>query len=544
MGNRTWLAVALCCLVWFGYMRWFAPPPLVAPTEAGAPAAALSTPAKSTLTQGDGVPSSAGISGSPFSIKPAAPGASALELKNVVQETVLAASGAKIASVRLLDFNQTLKKDSPKIESVDPVRMPHAFGTLFTEGSLADFSVGVYAQKRAGGKVVFEKTHSGVSVTKSFSLEGNSYFVDEEIQISFPPGERKDWGYLYVPVGGRELTEQVEDPLQAWEAVAFQNDSVSRKTLGSIKQGSEVVQGDTKWVSFGNRYFSNVVINESTINPDVVFEKNGDFAGVYFRFPLLVKADSRSLQFKLKNYSGPKEYSELGKVPGLKGLIDYGMFSVLAYPLLELLRFFNRFVHNYGLAIILLTLLVRILFYPLSLKSYQSMKAMQKLQPQINALKEKYKDDAQKFGQEQMALFRAHKVNPAGGCLPVLVQMPVFFALYAVLQNSIELFHAPFFLWVQDLSSKDPYYVFPALMGISMFLQQKMTPAVGMDPAQQKILLFMPLIFSFVTISLPAGLTMYIFVSTLLGILQQVLMNREQKPKGPLIAAAQPSRGK
>ncbi len=132
-----------------------------------------------------------------------------------------------------------------------------------------------------------------------------------------------------------------------------------------------------------------------------------------------------------------------------------------------------------------------------------------------------------------MALFRQHKVNPAGGCLPILVQLPVFIALYAVLQNSIELFHAPLFGWVTDLSSKDPFYVFPVLMGISMFVQQKMTPAAGMDPMQQKILLLMPVIFSFVMLNLPAGLTMYIFVSTLLGILQQVLMNRGRKDLVP-----------
>jgi YidC/Oxa1 family membrane protein insertase len=155
------------------------------------------------------------------------------------------------------------------------------------------------------------------------------------------------------------------------------------------------------------------------------------------------------------------------------------------------------------------------------------MKAMQNLQPQITALKEKYKDDMQRFGQEQMALFKTHKVNPAGGCLPMLVQLPVFIALYAVLGNSIELYHAPFIGWIHDLSSKDPYYVLPVLMGISMFVQQKLTPNPGMDPTQQKILLIMPVVFSFIMISLPSGLTLYIFLSTLLGILQQTLMGRD-----------------
>ena len=161
------------------------------------------------------------------------------------------------------------------------------------------------------------------------------------------------------------------------------------------------------------------------------------------------------------------------------------------------------------------------------------MKAMQRLQPQISALKEKYKDDPAKMQQEQMALFKTHKVNPMGGCLPMLVQLPVFIALYAVLGNSIELFQAPFFGWIQDLSTKDPFYIYPVLMGVSMFVQQKLTPAAGMDPAQQKIMMFMPVLFSAMMINLPAGLTMYIFVSTLLGIMQQVMMKEKNSASSP-----------
>jgi YidC/Oxa1 family membrane protein insertase len=165
----------------------------------------------------------------------------------------------------------------------------------------------------------------------------------------------------------------------------------------------------------------------------------------------------------------------------------------------------------------------------------KSMKEMQKLQPKIAALKEKYKDDQKKLNEEQMALFKAHKVNPAGGCLPMLVQLPVFIALYAVLGNSIELFHAPFFGWIQDLSTKDPFYVYPVLMGLAMVLQQKMTPSSGVDPAQQKMMMFMPVIFTFMMINLPSGLTLYIFVSTLLGVAQQMAL-RDKKGTVPQLA--------
>jgi YidC/Oxa1 family membrane protein insertase len=539
-GNRTWLAVALCCMVWFGYMRWFAPPPMVAPTTTGttatAPAAGTAPTATAPSAASTTTATSAGAVGSPFATKATLSDTESGRLSSPAREVFLNEMGGKIASIRLLDFTQTLKKDSPKIESLDPVSMPHTFATLFTQAALAEFGFAQYAKKESGGQTVFEKQLGGVHVTKTYAPGDGDYFFSEQVNIKLPAGDKKDFGFLIVPVGGVGLVPHAEDPLRAWDAVSFQNESLVRKKMEDIKEGSEVLQGNTKWVAFGNRYFSNTVVNESSINPDVVFEKNADFSGVYLRFPLIAKADAHEIFLRFKIYSGPKEYSELARVPGLRGLIDYGMFSFLAYPLLELLRFFYRFVHNYGLAIILLTLVVRGLFYPLSLKSYKSMKAMQKLQPQITALKEKHKDDAQRFGQEQMALFRAHKVNPAGGCLPILVQLPVFIALYAVLQNSIELFHAPLFGWVQDLSSKDPFYVFPVLMGISMFVQQKMTPAAGMDPMQQKILLLMPVIFSFVMLNLPAGLTMYIFVSTLLGILQQVLMNRGRKDLVPFSA--------
>jgi YidC/Oxa1 family membrane protein insertase len=193
------------------------------------------------------------------------------------------------------------------------------------------------------------------------------------------------------------------------------------------------------------------------------FVKDSSWTGGVLRFPL-VFGNQSELSFDFKAFAGPKDYDVL-RTEELGGLIDYGFFSFFAFPLLELLRFFYRFVHNYGLAIILLTLLVRILFYPLSLKGYRSMKAMQKLQPQIAALKEKYKDDTQRFGQEQMALFKTHKVNPAGGCLPMLVQLPVFIALYAVLDGLVELFHAPFYFWIKDLIGKRSVLCLPCLDG-------------------------------------------------------------------------------
>jgi YidC/Oxa1 family membrane protein insertase len=206
----------------------------------------------------------------------------------------------------------------------------------------------------------------------------------------------------------------------------------------------------------------------------------------------------------------------------------------LGVPVLKILNWVHRHVGNYGLAIILLTVVTKALFYPLTVKSMRSMKAMQALQPQINALRSKYKSDPQRLQKETMELYRANKVNPAGGCLPMIAQIPVFYALYLALSVSVELQNASFLcfgrvfgvdLWICDLATHDPTYVLPILMGVTMFIQQKMTPVAG-DPRQAKMMLFMPVVFTFMFLNLPAGLVLYWTVSNILQIAQQWYMDR------------------
>jgi YidC/Oxa1 family membrane protein insertase len=189
------------------------------------------------------------------------------------------------------------------------------------------------------------------------------------------------------------------------------------------------------------------------------------------------------------------------------------------------LKYINKGTHNFGLAIIVLTIVIKILFFPLTHTSYKSMKDMQKVQPLMLKLKKKYKDDKEKLNKEIMALYRSHKVNPLGGCLPMILQIPVFFALYKALLGSIELRHAPFIFWINDLSAKDPYYITPIIMGASMFIQQKMTPTVG-DPTQAKIMLLMPIVFTIMFLNFPSGLVIYWLVNNVLSIGQQFYINK------------------
>jgi YidC/Oxa1 family membrane protein insertase len=243
-------------------------------------------------------------------------------------------------------------------------------------------------------------------------------------------------------------------------------------------------------------------------------------------------------------FVGPKEYDRL-KALGLEGAINFGGFPIprnwgglpmewLGVPILLLMNWVYRHVGNYGVAIILLTVVSKIIFFPLTVKSMRSMKAMQALQPQINALRNKYKSDPQRLQRETMELYRTHKVNPMGGCLPMVAQVPIFYALYLALSVSVELQGATFFcfgqlfgvhLWICDLARQDPTYVLPVLMGVTMFVQQKMTPVAG-DPRQAKMMLIMPFIFTFMFLNLPSGLVLYWTVSNVLQILQQWYMDR------------------
>jgi YidC/Oxa1 family membrane protein insertase len=225
-------------------------------------------------------------------------------------------------------------------------------------------------------------------------------------------------------------------------------------------------------------------------------------------------------------FIGPKDIDIL-KAQGssLEQSLDLGWFTVLAKPMLHTLKFFYTYIPNYGVGIIFITIILKIIFFPLTHKSYKSMKEMGKLQPKMAALKEKYKNDRDAMNRAVMELYRDHKVNPLGGCLPMLVQIPVFFALYKALMFSIELRHAPFMLWITDLSDKDPYYVTPIIMGATMFIQQKMTPST-MDEMQQKIMLALPVVFTFMFLNFPSGLVLYWLVNNILTIGQQMYINK------------------
>ena len=301
-------------------------------------------------------------------------------------------------------------------------------------------------------------------------------------------------------------------------------------TLEKETPDTELVRtGPVRWVALQDKYFMSVLIPAEA---DALVVKNeGEklaSAGVRFAPPTA----SRTASMRL--YAGPKEFETLKSLNvGLEDTIDFGWFAfgsfeivrALAKPLFYVLRFFYEYTHNYGLSIILLTVCVKLFFVPLQYKGYKSMKDMQTLQPKVAALQAKLKDDREHLNKELIKLYRDHKVNPVGGCLPILLQMPVFIALFNILYMTIDLRQAPLALWITDLSVPDPFYVLPILMGASMVLQQKIMPTT-MDPTQAKMMLMLPVFLTFIFLNFPSGLVLYWLTNNVLTIAQQFITDR------------------
>ncbi len=304
---------------------------------------------------------------------------------------------------------------------------------------------------------------------------------------------------------------------------------VDDKVLKETPEGEAERKGDVKWSAIQDKYFLSVLMPEKA--SAALAKKEGDklvSAGVRFASP----ANTSTMSMQL--YAGPKEYDTLKSLNvGLEDTIDFGWFvfgswglvKAVAKPIFYVLRFLYEFTHNYGVTIILLTLAIKLMFVPLQYKSYKSMKQMQVIQPKVLALQTKLKDDRERLNKELIKLYKDHKVNPVGGCLPMVLQMPVFVALFNILYMTIDLRQAPFMLWIKDLSVQDPYYVLPIIMGATMVIQQKITPTT-MDPTQAKIMLFLPVFMTFLFVNFPAGLVLYWLTNNVLTITQQVVTER------------------
>ncbi len=300
------------------------------------------------------------------------------------------------------------------------------------------------------------------------------------------------------------------------------------ESISTIKQGEGILKpaAAVEMAGITTQYFTTAFLNKSDFLPSITQKVEGESATLLIDYDLKNVSSTKISQVF---YIGAKKTEVLTAIDSkFEELLNYGMFGFISKPLLKLLKLMHDLLGNWGLAIIGMTIIVRGILLPFNVISFKSAQAMQRIKPQMDAVREKYKNDPMRLNKETMALMKEQKANPISGCLPMLLQIPIFFALWRAISSSVELYQQPFFGWITDLSSHDSFFILPILMGITMFLQQKLTPST-MDPMQAKILSFMPIIFSLFMITLPSGLTLYNFISALFGVIQQYFLLKQTK---------------
>jgi len=399
------------------------------------------------------------------------------------------------------------------------------------------------------GEISFAKGLSnGLRIVKRFSFtsEKETMGVDVEIQNTTEREVPVQVGLEWV--GRIELKKlaDTENKDYGLKYAFLKNAKVEKKDLGgatssgctpgcsSTKTAIEPIdfidRGSIQWFSFEGEYFTSMVIpppskGDIVLKVKRIVEKNLLKADI--SAPTQSLASGQTIKMPYRIYMGPIKVDKLQELGvDAEKLIDFGFFAIVAKPLLWFLNLSQSVTKNYGLDIIILSTLIKIIFLPLTQISFKSMKEMQKVQPEMSRLKEVYKNDKARLQQEMMLLYKRRKINPMSGCLPMVIQIPVFIALYNVLQSTFEMRHAPFLWWIKDLSAKDPIYLTPLVMGASMFIQQKMTPTTG-DPSQAKMLMLMPVIFTFMFLSFPSGLVLYWLVNNVLSIAHQYYITRQ-----------------
>jgi len=431
---------------------------------------------------------------------------------------------------------------SPPEQKPDRTEAPLALSVAGDPG----FTTGIWhadaTDVRVSGKATqtLRLTHTdpatGATVVKSLTFHGDHYTVDVVVD---PRGLDKDyslslgsnfgirqWGVVRIGFVG--LSNLVDG-------------DVNREKTAKLEEAPDTRTGDITWTVTQDKYFLAALIPKTP--PESVTSQAYGKEHVVTR---LTAAGGAPATYTL--YAGPKDYERLKSLDvNLQENIDFGWFMfgswafvrLLAEPMFVLLTLIDRGVGNWGISIILLTLLIKTVFIPLTHKSYKSMRAMQAIQPQVKHLQEKYKGNKEKLSRETMALYKEHQINPLGGCLPMFIQIPFFIAFFNILYTSIELRHAPFLGWITDLSAKDPYYILPVIMGVSMFVQQKIQPST-MDPKQARIMMFLPVVFTFFFMNFPAGLVVYWLFNNLFTITQQFITTRVLEKRRPVVVAKKP----
>jgi YidC/Oxa1 family membrane protein insertase len=555
MDRRTLLFFAISAAILLLYQEFvlnpMMPPPVADVAVSGEATSAPSASATVQATAPVAAESDLAVLASePLGVLPeptARPKGRTIPIETDLYRMEISTLGGRIESYQLKHFRETSAADSPLLELVVPapeVELPLAVelrgARVWTDAA------SIYEADRNSLKVSGEDTATlvlrtslgGKSLEKRFTIQGNAYTINLKTRVpestALPASLSQDGPDGSLPAVALVLTRGAKprEDGTIYEGTATLIDGKLEEMPRDDFEGPETLRGTIGWAGFQDHYFLTAAAPDRA---SAVHTRRRGAKSLQTRI-LTARNATGPTDVDYTLYFGPKERSTLDAAGhGYSKALNLGWFGPISLLLLDLLQFLHRFSSNWGIDIILLTIVVKGVFWPLTKKSFESMRAMQKLQPEMQRIKEKYADDQQQQSKETMELYKRHKVNPLGGCLPMLLQMPVFFGLYQLLQNTIELRHAPFALWITDLAAPERLQVFgyaiPVLtlvLGASMFVQQKMTPTAA-DPTQQRIMMLMPLVFTFMFINFPAGLTLYWLTQNLLTIGQQWL-NLRSKP--------------
>jgi len=447
-------------------------------------------------------------------------------LKNDLLEISIDSRGA-IVSAKTTQYRETIKPGSRPVSvlGMDTNHALYVNSGIIGQQAAPNFHL-VSQQKAQGDSslILRAKLADGRPWIRTITLKHGSYVLTVDDHIAHGSGLKMYRQVVDINPNRKKsrMSRQYKGP------IGLMNDKLKEVSFKDLDKSSPVrYSAKGGWIAMMNRYFIAALVGDEKNNYHYYFKGDGSTyqAGVLED----AQMSGSDAIFHSRIYIGPKLTPVMKTLnAGLERSVDYGWFAVIAKPLHDLLLLFHSMISNFGLCIILLVVLIKLLFFWPTKKSYESMAAMRKLQPEMKRLKELHGDDRQKMGQETMALYKKNKVNPLGGCLPMVIQIPVFFALYKTLLVSIEMRQAPFFGWIHDLSVMDPYYVLPVLMGASMLVQQQLNPAPP-DPIQAKIMKFLPIVFTFMFLFFPSGLVVYWLVNNILSIGQQWYVLHQMK---------------
>ena len=460
---------------------------------------------------------------------------------------VISETGGGIKSFKLKKYREQLDLQSDPMELIKTTS-PRELPLFFSWGvEPQKAGVPVYLadkeklQVNGTGKSLTLQSQmpSGLELTRTMTFSEDDYLINLTVDVRNTSTEHQLQGAPFLALTNKPFAQNDANKFIFMGPALFNNGALEEIKTDDLEKGGQIRKGKLAWVAYEDTYFMTCIIPDASSQESVHFSMAGDdTVSTVVGGDVVVLPPQSQKRYSYTIYFGPKELRTL-KAAGhdLDKIVNFGWFDLLAKPMLYLLNFLNGFLHNYGLAIILVTIIIKALFWPIAHKGMKSMKTLQKLQPKMAKLREKYANDKERLNKEMIQLYQTYKVNPMGGCLPMVLQIPIFFALYKVLLQTIELRHAPFMLWITDLSAPDRLYigfdipmlggipVLTLLMGGSMFLQQKMTPTT-LDPTQARIMMFLPVVFTFMFLNFASGLVLYWFINNLLAMAQQYVINK------------------